>query len=119
MFFADGTELNVVSIGLDSEDSNILNIVLTTNDFNYVRKCFKDTSMTETITQDSDEYNGYTDLVAFDSTEENDLTRITVVLRYKGVSEEVNLLKEELAQANEQLGMLAECILEMGDVLYA
>ena len=119
MLLNNDIKLDIVMCALNDEDNTLLNITIATDDYNGIRNIFKNPDNLSVITVDDNLYNGYTDLIVFEGREVENSTVITIVLRYEGVKAEVDKIKNQLKESQEQVEMLQGCLMELGDLLYA
>lgn len=114
MLFSDGTELVTENVGINAMNDKMLEVsfMTTFDDIANVKSLFSDKEKTKVITDDFNEYRGFTHLAKFFIVStDNDNMNVIACLEYEGIGVTI----EEL---NSQVEMLTECLLEMSELLY-
>ena len=118
MIFTDGTVIDVVEIKLNELDTNVLELCLNTDDYTNVLAIFKDKDKISTLIEGDNTYIGYTNIRFFQGIEQDGYTEVKISLVYEGLNKEIDALKEQLEESNNQISMLTDCLLEMSESMY-
>ena len=118
MLLNNNIEIKTDSVRLDEQDYNVLNIQLYTDDYTSTLSIFKNKDNLSVITDGDNEYVGYTNIRFFQGIEQDNITVINVSLVYEGLNKEIDALKEQLEESNNQISMLTDCLLEMSESIY-